>query len=58
MFAQHLWKSEILSKDAGGWPASLLKGTAMQIEKVLINDCLWVWKVSWKFAFQLFIILE
>ena len=26
-----------------------IKGTVMQIEKVLINDCLLVSKVSWKF---------
>ena len=25
MFGKHLWKSGILSKDAGQWPASLLK---------------------------------
>ena len=25
MFEKHLWKSDILSKDVGGWPASLLK---------------------------------
>ena len=25
MFEQHLWKSDILSKDAGHWQASLLK---------------------------------
>ena len=25
MFEKHLWKSDILSKDAGRWPASLLK---------------------------------
>ena len=27
----------------------LLKGTAMQIEKALTNDCLHVSKISWKF---------
>ena len=26
-----------------------LKGTVMQIEKVLVNDCLRVLKVSWKY---------
>ena len=38
--------------------ASNIKGTLMEIEKVLINDCLRVSKVSENFAFQLFIILH
>ena len=29
--------------------AIFVKGTVMQIEKALINDCLHVWKASWKF---------
>ena len=30
----------------------MLKGTVMQIEKLLINDCLRVSKLSWKFRIQ------
>ena len=33
-------------------------GTVMQIEKALGNDPLLVSKVSWNFAFQLFVILQ
>ena len=35
-----------------------LKGTAMQIEKALVNDPLPVSKLSWKLCIQLFIILQ
>ena len=28
---------------------AIIKDTVMQMEKALINDCLLVWKVSWKF---------
>ena len=30
--------------------SALLQGTVKQIEKALINDCLRVWKVYWKFC--------
>ena len=32
------------------WPLWIkLKDAVLQIEKALVNDCLRVWKVSWKF---------
>ena len=37
---------------------SFIKGTVIQIEKALINDCLSVSKVSWKFRIPIFIILQ
>ena len=37
---------------------SFIKGTVIQIEKALINDCLSVLKVSWKFRIPIFIILQ
>ena len=38
MFEKHLWKSDVLSKDAGRWPASLLTGALSGLIQVLATE--------------------
>ena len=56
MFEKHLWKSDILRKDAGRWPASFLKMSFFHrcfSNILLVKVTTWFirkWNIGWKWV--------